>query len=283
MTHQAVPAYYYRDHPTRRLSWTLPVAVLLVLLGVIMLGKVIGLSTRHKAAIKPSMKPLNAQIYELPTSRGSAPSRAQHAPTQASNKAGSQSVPMGHDERRAHTQPESGSVSPTLPKLKKIPSKTPDIARQKSRPKQQPAHKLDWAALNKQINAAVNQEASQEAPSLSVAEEEALANKRDPHTLVAHYYIASVLQKLQRIGDMNYPTNLTGTTVIKLVVGKNGALIGLTLLQSSGDPRLDRKAQEIARESAPFAPFPDKLGHQTSHIELICYMSFIGYRQIYAN
>ena len=35
--------------------------------------------------------------------------------------------------------------------------------------------------------------------------------------------------------------------------------------------------------SAPFAPFPARLRRKTPHIELICYLDFYGYRQLYTD
>lgn len=256
MIHPAASGHLYRDLSVWRLSWTLPLAVVLVVLGVVTLGQIVTRSPRPPIASKP----LSAQIYELPSSRGATPSRPARFVAKPARRATPPRMPPA--PRR-----------PPLP-VQKTPN-MPGIAR--------PPRRLDWSALNNQIKAAVNQETRQETLRLSVAEEVTLAHKRDPHTLVARYYIASILEKLQRIGEMNYPTNLTGTPVLKLVIGADGRLIGLKLLRSSGNPRLDRTAQRIARESAPFAPFPDKLRRQTSHIEFICYMSFVGYRQIYTN
>ncbi len=134
-----------------------------------------------------------------------------------------------------------------------------------------PRRTIDWSALQAQIAAAVGQ---------GPASGSALPQPHDPHTLVARYYLASVLSKLQRIGDMNYPTNLRGVAVVELRVASDGSLLGLKLLRPSGNPTLDRDALAIAREAAPFAPFPERLLHRTSHIKLICYMHFDGYRHI---
>lgn len=134
-----------------------------------------------------------------------------------------------------------------------------------------PRDSIDWSALQSQIDAAVNED---------TYSKPALPQYHDPHTLVARYYLASLLSKLQRIGNMNYPTDLIGVPVVDLLVASDGSLVSLKLLRSSGNPALDRDALAIVRESAPFAPFPEDMLRQTRHIRLVCYMQFNGYRHI---
>ncbi|MEJ2645979.1 MAG: TonB family protein [Gammaproteobacteria bacterium] len=293
------PGPFSPDSPAQRLPWILLIAILLVLLGLVGLGRV--LNTPLRPTHKP--KPLRARIYELPASRGSAAAR----PTRPSHK----HVPNHpvHRQPPAQTQRQSQAHAPParhVPQAKQPPrhkqTTTPRSSAKKGvalahpththrraathvehhhkaithpapppqQARHQAHHNINWGRLQSQINTAVRQ--SDPSP----------PQVHDPHTLVARYYIASLLQKLQRIGDMNYPTDLTGVPVLKLVIGTHGELLHLSLLRSSGNDTLDHDALQIARESAPFAPFPDKLKHQTSNIELICYMSFDGYRQIYA-
>lgn len=133
----------------------------------------------------------------------------------------------------------------------------------------QPPRHLNLATLQSQIDAATRHITA------------SLPQQHDPHTLIARYYIKSLLLKLQRIGDMNQPTNLTGMPVVKLVIGSDGELQMLTLLQSSGNHKLDQDAMQIAHESSPFAPFPPELKSQTNHITFICYMHFMGYKRLH--
>ncbi|MGA7801826.1 MAG: energy transducer TonB [Gammaproteobacteria bacterium] len=276
MTEAAYPGPFSPESPAQRLPWILLIAVLLVLLGLVGLGKV--LKTPVRPTAKP--KPLKARIYELPASRGAAPAKpAHHAPshssshpTNAHRSAPQHSQRAEHAQRRAQsaTSHVSAKKGAALARTSHPHRKAPAHPVPQAHPaKPRPQHTIHWAVLQSQINTAVRQSDS------------ALPQVHDPHTLVARYYIASLLSKLQRIGDMNYPTDLTGVPVLKLVVGTHGELLHLTLLHSSGNGTLDHDALQIARESAPFAPFPDRLKHQTSHVELVCYMSFDGYRQMY--
>lgn len=279
MTEAAYPGPISPESPAQRLPWILLIAVLLVLLGLVGLGKVL------KRPVPPTAKPkpLKARIYELPASRGAAPAKpARHTPShrspeQTKKHAARRAAPQHsqHAEparHRAHsaTSHVSAKKGAALARTSHPHRKAPAHPVPQAHPaKPRPQHTIHWAALQSQISTAVRQSDS------------ALPQVHDPHTLVARYYIASLLSKLQRIGDMNYPTDLTGVPVLKLVVGTHGELLHLTLLRSSGNGTLDHDALQIARESAPFAPFPDRLKHQTSHIELVCYMSFDGYRQMY--
>lgn len=352
MTATAYPGPFSPDSPAQRLPWILLLAILLVLLGVVGLGRIL------KAPARPphKPKPLQARIYELPASRGAAAAKAtsrprrqlpthplhqrppeqnrphprpapptptvaqpqQHsqaaapevqakkgiavaqpspvhrpaAPPAATPRRKSvvQPAPRRHKAVVHHAPPRHKAVvhhaprrhkavvhhtprrhkavvlhhAPRLPKA--VLNQAPQL--QHASPQGQP--NLNWAMLQSQINNAV-QQSTPSPPQI-----------HDPHTLVARYYIASLLQKLQRIGDMNYPTNLTGVPVLRMVIGSRGQLLQLTLLRSSGNNTLDRDALDIAKESAPFSPFPDRLKRQTSHIELVCFMSFNGYRQLYA-
>lgn len=129
---------------------------------------------------------------------------------------------------------------------------------------------MNWSKLNQQINAAV-------AATVNRSE---LPQIHDPHTMIARYYLATVLRKLQRIGDMNYPGNLVGITRIMVVIGRHGELIGYKLLDSSGNVALDRVSDNIVHMSAPFAPFPAKMSKETSRVKLTITMRFEGYRDL---
>lgn len=297
------------DNPLRRLPWVLAGALLLVLLALLGTGRLLTTPVRPR----PQRKPLQAKIYELPAAPGSQASKptlgahpqqsgrrsaaAASPPRQASRQAqpsapqqvahatqppsppappneGAQLVrpaqpragtPVGHARPQQPAKPRT-----TRPSPRRHPAKprSRHLARPHA-PKPRARPTINWGALQSQIASA----ARQSVPSLP--------RTHDPHTLVARYYIASVLSKLQRIGDMNHPTNLIGEPAVRMVVGAHGELLHLTLVHSSGNGALDHAALQIARESAPFAPFPDRLERQTSHIALICYMDFEGYRQLH--
>lgn len=280
------------DLPSRRLPWVLPAAVLLVLLAFLGMGHVI----QPPAAPRAKPKPMETRIYELPNSPGSMPARSSagrppsphaeapaHRPARPSpsvepppaNAPASGAHPPVKSETAPAGEPAPPPVAETAPPP--MPAKPPEKAPDHSPPK------LNWSSLEASVQSAVAHTASRaenEAAAPTPDSESSLPNIHDPHTLVARYYIASLLRKLQRVGDMNYPTDQIGTPVLRLVIGTEGELQEVSLIQSSGNDSLDRNAEQIARQSSPFPPFPDSLRRKTSHIVLICHMSFEGYRQI---
>lgn len=251
------------DNPARRLPWVLALSVLLIIFALMGVGRVMHAVPKP---VKSKPKPLQARIYELPASRGTPAGSRSSTQTQASQRHFTSHSPMS----RHHAEQPNISI-PRITNSTAILRTKPKYSQQSRAATITPPHPrtFDWSTLQSQINSAVQRN------------DPSIPQVHDPHTMVARYYLASLLEKLQRIGEMNDPTNLIGMPVIKLVIGPHGELQQLTLLRSSGNDRLDNDALQIARESAPFAPFPNRLKHQTQHIEVVCYMKFEGYRQVY--
>jgi len=135
-----------------------------------------------------------------------------------------------------------------------------------------PQPKLNLAQLNSQIDSAAQGAADRGPP-----------QARDPNTLVATYYITAMLQKMEQVGNLTYPTDMIGTTALRLVVNADGKLLSVGVEQSSGNARLDGDAARIAREAAPFGPFPSALKAQTTRMAVVCYMKFEGYQDMRAS
>ncbi|HKJ70963.1 MAG TPA: energy transducer TonB [Gammaproteobacteria bacterium] len=77
-------------------------------------------------------------------------------------------------------------------------------------------------------------------------------------------YTNSVLEKVQRIGNMNYPDEarergLTGKVRLQVRVHPDGTLVAVRVLESSGSDVLDAAAKQIIRLAAPFSPFPEDM------------------------
>jgi len=74
-------------------------------------------------------------------------------------------------------------------------------------------------------------------------------------------YIREWTQKVERIGNLNYPEKarkkrLTGKLIIEVNLYPNGKLSGIRLLKPSGKKVLDDAAIRIVRLAAPFAAVP---------------------------
>lgn len=85
---------------------------------------------------------------------------------------------------------------------------------------------------------------------------------------VAAEYMHDWVETVERIGNTNYPPEarrrgLSGALVLVAAVRADGTLHDVHVRASSGQPILDRAAEEIVRLAAPFRDFPDDLREQT--------------------
>jgi len=74
-------------------------------------------------------------------------------------------------------------------------------------------------------------------------------------------YMRRYVEKLERIGTLNYPDearrrNLTGAVVLTVEIRRNGTLASVTTIQSSGVPVLDQAAEQTVRLAAPYPELP---------------------------
>ncbi len=93
------------------------------------------------------------------------------------------------------------------------------------------------------------------------------------HRIRAHKYVAAAYErawqeKVERIGNLNYPDEarrkgLKGRLLISVYVAKDGTVRKIKLHRSSGYRVLDDAAVRIVRLAAPFAAFPKELAAQT--------------------
>ena len=76
-------------------------------------------------------------------------------------------------------------------------------------------------------------------------------------------YIEDWRQKVERIGNLNYPEaargRLYGNLVLTLTLRSDGSLSNVELIRSSGHQALDEAAQRIVRMAAPYAVFPESI------------------------
>jgi len=88
------------------------------------------------------------------------------------------------------------------------------------------------------------------------------------HKYVAAAYERAWQEKVERIGNLNYPDEarrrgLSGRLLISVWVAKDGTVRKIKIHRSSGHKVLDQAAVRIVRLAAPFAPFPKELAAQT--------------------
>ncbi|MBI4996492.1 MAG: TonB family protein [Rhodocyclales bacterium] len=91
-------------------------------------------------------------------------------------------------------------------------------------------------------------------------------------------YVEDWRQKVERIGNLNYPDaakgRLYGNLVLTVVIKSDGSLDKVELSRSSGQKVLDNAARRIVEMAAPYSPFPDSIRRDTDVVEITRTWSF---------
>ena len=77
-------------------------------------------------------------------------------------------------------------------------------------------------------------------------------------------YMSSWVSKVERVGNLNYPTELRhkklhGDLVLTVGINQNGTVESIDVKRSSGVTEIDAAAVRIVRLAAPYAPLPDNI------------------------
>jgi protein TonB len=100
-------------------------------------------------------------------------------------------------------------------------------------------------------------------------------------------YVEDWRQKVERIGNLNYPQaakgKLYGNLVLTVAIKNDGSLERVELNRSSGHKLLDDAALRIVRMAAPYAVFPAAIHRDTDIIEITRTWSFTGTDQLQTN
>lgn len=85
-------------------------------------------------------------------------------------------------------------------------------------------------------------------------------------------YVEDWRQKIERIGNLNYPAaargRLYGSLVLTVVIKSNGDLERVEISRSSGQRLLDDAARRIVQLAAPYAAFPESIRRDTDILEI---------------
>ena len=80
-------------------------------------------------------------------------------------------------------------------------------------------------------------------------------------------YVEDWRQKIERIGNLNYPENargrIYGSLRLTVSINSDGTLASMDLERSSGYKILDAAAEQIVRLAAPYAKFPPDIRRET--------------------
>ncbi len=238
--------------------------------GLFFLLLVFGLSWRVQ-----ERTPVQAQIWtSLPPVPAAAPTRA-NAPIAPPRQA----RPPRLAPLKPATVPQPAAPSQTrrLPKMARAAirlhastNSASKAAALPSPPAAAPQRAPDLAKLEAQIGEAAS----------SVTRRSAFEQVHDPHSLVARYYLAALLQKMQHVGNVIYTGKLVGAVQVRLVVGSDGTVQALEINGLDGGPSLEDFARQIVDRSAPFPPFPASLARETQRLKLEVRMEFLGIHEV---
>lgn len=84
-------------------------------------------------------------------------------------------------------------------------------------------------------------------------------------------YVDDWRQKIERIGELNYPATARGTyghVLVTVEIRADGRLEKVEINKPSGHKVLDQAAINIVRLSAPFAPFPPDIARDTDVLSI---------------
>ena len=83
-------------------------------------------------------------------------------------------------------------------------------------------------------------------------------------SVVEAAYVDAWVKKVERVGNLNYPDEarrrqLSGSLVLNVILDRDGRVLGMDLLASSGERVLDDAARRIVQLASPFAAFPPEM------------------------
>jgi protein TonB len=84
-------------------------------------------------------------------------------------------------------------------------------------------------------------------------------------------YMSAWVSKVERVGNLNYPTELRarklhGDLVLTVGIRRNGTVESIDVRRSSGIREIDQAAIRIVRLAAPYSPLPDNIAE---HVDIL--------------
>ncbi len=100
-------------------------------------------------------------------------------------------------------------------------------------------------------------------------------------------YVEDWRQKVERIGNLNYPESargrLYGSLVITVIIRSDGELESVEVNRPSGHRVLDDSARRIIQLAAPYAPFPADVKRDTDQIVITRMWSFTNADRLHSD
>lgn len=137
------------------------------------------------------------------------------------------------------------------------------------------AHPLDVGTLLQQAH-----DAAHESAGASVATGREPTVSANTHDLRYQFYVDAWRQKVERIGELNYPhaaQDHGGELVMDVALLPDGSVKSTHVTQTSGNPELDAEAQQIVQIAAPYAKFPDALKQNVDVLHITRTWRFVSH------
>jgi len=100
-------------------------------------------------------------------------------------------------------------------------------------------------------------------------------------------YVEDWRQKIERVGNLNYPSaargQMYGSLVLTVIIKSSGELERVEINRPSGQKVLDEAALRIVRLAAPYASFPEAIRRDTDVLEITRTWTFTSANQLRAN
>ena len=91
-------------------------------------------------------------------------------------------------------------------------------------------------------------------------------------------YYDALRRKIEDSGTMNFPVmagkKLYGELTMTMTVNFDGSVLETEIVQSSGNPMLDRRARNIVQGASPFLQFSDAMRRKTDQIVVVSHFNF---------
>jgi len=84
-------------------------------------------------------------------------------------------------------------------------------------------------------------------------------------------YMSAWVAKVERVGNLNYPTELRqkklhGDLVLSVGIRQNGSVESIDVMRSSGIPEIDDAARNIVQLAGPYSPLPQNI---REHVDIL--------------
>ena len=86
-------------------------------------------------------------------------------------------------------------------------------------------------------------------------------------------YMSAWVAKVERVGNLNYPSELRrnklhGDLVLTVGINQNGTVESIDVMRSSGITEIDNAAISIVQMAAPYAPLPDNIAEKVDVLHI---------------